>query len=224
MVAAVKTNDPDALTRGMEAIRARRNIRRELKFRELTQGSVGIFKELVDLLVESGGHVGAFVIDKDTFDPFEGKQLWEAHAWVTAALIKGMTTRKELATLLIDGISTPAGIAYGSHLRHQINSRFRNMRVVSAVSLDSKTCDGLQLVDMVASAIAHHRRAELLGGVPSKSPKAEVSRYLARALDLDDFADVRSERVNIRTGVARLSAVGEVNPGAALKSGGLVAS
>lgn len=218
VVAGLKTNDPDALTRGMEVIRAKRNVRRELKFRELTKGSVPVFKELIDLLVDSGSHVGAFVIDKDTYDPFAGKELWNAHAWVTAALIKGMTTRKELVTLLVDGISTPVGVAYGSHLRDQINGAFKTMRVVSAVSLDSRTCDGLQLADLIASAIAHHRKSSLVGEEDRGTPKAEVARYLARALDLNDFSDVHAEHVKIRTAAARAVPIGEINAEAALSS------
>lgn len=204
VVAAVKTSDPDALTRGMESIRARHSVRRELKFRELTRGSLPIFKDLVNLLVDSGSHIGAFVIDKDAFDPFKGRELWEAHSWITAALVKGMTSPRELATLLIDGISTPAGVAYGSHLRSGINRRFKTTRVVSAVSLDSRTCDGLQLADTVASAIAYERKMTAAGEMSSTTPKSVIARYLARGLDVENFNDTQSERVKIRTGVAKI--------------------
>ena len=207
VVAAVKTSDPDELTRGMEVIRARRNIRKELKFRELTQGSVPVFRELIDLLRDSGSHIGAFVIEKSVFDPFMNKEMWEAHAWVTSGLVKGMTSRRELATLLIDGISTPAGIGYGSHVRTSINKQFGSTRIVSAVSLDSRTCDGLQLADLVASAVAHQRKSvHALGAVGAaglRTPKAEVARYLARAFDVSDFADIQADKVRIRTAVAR---------------------
>jgi len=207
VVAAVKTGDPDRLTRGMEVIRARQNVRKELKFRELTQGSVPFFRQLVDLLHSSGSHIGAFVIDKTIFDPFDGKAVWEAHAWVTAGLVKGMTTRRELATLLVDGISTPADVAYGSHIRQSVNHRLGSTRVVSAVSLDSRTCDGLQLADLVASAIAFQRKAIHEAGSAQaatlKSPKAEIARYLARAFDLPDFSDIQSDKVRIRTAVPR---------------------
>jgi len=202
VVAAVKTNDPDALTRGMESIRAKHNVRREMKFRDLTRGSIPVFKALVDLVAESGSHIGAFVIDKEISDPFNGKPLWEAHSWVTAALVKGMTSRKELATLLLDGISTPAGVAYGSRLREGINRRFKATRVVSAVSLDSRTCDGLQLADMVASAIAYERKMAASGGQHADTPKSVVSRYLARSFDLFDFSDAHGDRVKIRTAIS----------------------
>jgi len=209
VVAALKTNDPDALTRGMESIRARRNIRGELKFRNLTRGSVPFFRELVELAHWSGSNLGAFVIDKATFDPFDGKDVWEAHAWVTAGLVKGMTSRTELATLLLDGISTPSGVAYGSHIRDSVNRRFGATRVVSAVSLDSRTCDGLQLADLVASAIAFQRKTVAGYGQDAarslNTPKAEIARYLARMFDLDDFSDVQAERVKIRTALPPLA-------------------
>lgn len=203
VVAALKTDEPDFLTRGMESIRAKHGIRKELKFRELTNGSLPIFKELVELVYRSGANIGAFVVDKPSFDPFLGKKLWEAHAWTVAALVKGMTTRRELATLLIDGISTPADVAYGHRIRAMINEAFRSTRVVSAVSLDSRTCDGLQLADMIASAIAHQRVGCRLSSVEdylrNSSPKAELSKYVARTFGLADFSDVRSDRVSVRT-------------------------
>jgi hypothetical protein len=202
-MAALKTNDPDFLTRGMESLRAKHNVRHELKFSELTRGSISFFQGLIELIHDSGSEIGAAVIDKRLYDPFPDKPLWEAHSWTTAALVKGMTNRRELATLLVDGISTPADVAYGSRLRTSVNERFKSMRVVSAVSLDSRTCDGLQAADMVASAIAHDRKTVNEFGRDHYSrlttPKAQIAKYLARRFDLGDFEDIRTGKVNIRT-------------------------
>ena len=203
VVAAVKTTDPDFLTRGMMALRQRESIHKELKFSGTTRRSVPFLKQLIDMLHKSGASIGAFVIDKNVHDPFIGQELWEAHAWSTSALIKGMTTRRELATILQDGISTPANVAYGTHIKKKINSHYRTMRVISAVSLDSKTCDGLQLADLVASSIAYARRkaVDLTDVEFSRlaTPKAEVARYLARTFDLPNFGDIKTTRVNIKS-------------------------
>lgn len=203
VMAGLKTNDPDALTRGVEAIRHRSNVRSELKFAGLTKKSVSTFKRLADLIHDSGSMIGALVVDKRLFDPFADKPLWEGHAWTTAALVKGMTNRRELATLLLDGISTPKDVAYGSHVRTIVNKRFNNMRVVSAVSLDSRTCDGLQLADLVASAIAFERKTVEAQGRDRYqdlgSPKAQIARYLCRAFDLQTFSDLKTDRVRIMT-------------------------
>ena len=203
VVAAVKTNDPDYLTRGMASIRTRARRFSEMRFRELNRSSVPMFRDLTELLYDSGAIIGAFIVDKKIHDPFVNRAQWEGHAWVTSALIKGMTSRKELATVLSDGISTPAGVAYGTHLRQTINSRFRSMRVVSAVSLDSKTCDGLQLADMVASAIAYERKTIRAEGAETyaqrTTPKAEAAKYLARVFGVDSFNDVRNDRVNVKS-------------------------
>lgn len=204
VVATVKTDDPDALSRGMEDIRHRHQFRRsEFKFGDVTSKSMPTYRELVELLYQSGAQLGAFVIDKKVHDPFVGRQQWEGHAWVAAALVKGMTTRRELVSILIDGISVPRGVSYGREIQDKINRHFRCTRVVSALSLDSCTCDGLQVADLVASSIAHQRRALRTQAfeqyASGRSEKTQLSLYLARTFGLTMFADQRTDRVNIKT-------------------------
>ncbi len=218
VVAAVKTNDPDALSRGMEDIRQRKSFRREeFKFGDVTQKALPTYKELVELLHDTGCQIGAFVINKRVHDPFNGKEQWEGHSWVTAALIKGMTTRREVVTLLIDGISTPRGVSYGGAIQNKINRDFRCTRVVSATSLDSRTCDGLQVADLVASSIAHQRSAlrtqTFEDYAVGNSIKTQLSLYLTRTFGLTTLEDVRTDRVNIRTVVPPIPTVSSMTPG-----------
>lgn len=203
VMAAVKTTDPDYLTRGMMTIRQRAGVHSELKFRNVTKGSLDLMKQFVELLHASGASLGAFVIDKSIFDPLQDKELWRGHAWTTSRLIKGMTTRRELATLIHDGISTPKNVAYGTFVKKTINDGYRTTRVISAISLDSRTSDGLQLADLVASAIAFERKMVRTRGaeafLQANSPKAQLARYLSRTFDLPSFDDIKTQRVNIKT-------------------------
>lgn len=203
VVAGLKTNEPDFLTRGVAAIRQRHQRFGEFKFGNLNKGSEPIFRELIELLHSSGANIGAFVIDKTVHDPFANKEHWEGHAWTVAALVKGLTTRKELATLLVDGVSTPKDVAYGQRIRSDINASFRSTRVVSAISLDSKTSDGLQLADLIASSIAHQRRALQTKTFEeysqNRTPKTNTALYLARSFGVTTFDDIRTPRVSVRT-------------------------
>lgn len=204
VVGAVKTQSPDVLNRQIQRVRETHQFRKqEFKFGEVTKNSLPMYKELIELLVESEVEIGAFVIDKDIHDPFNGRSTWEGHIWVTAALLKGMTHRRELVTVLVDGISTPQGIAYGAKLQDKINRTFGTKRVVSAVSLDSCTCDGLQLADLIASGIAHQRKTlkeiSFDEYIQRRSPKAQLATYMSRALGLPDFGDHDSRRIRIRT-------------------------
>lgn len=166
----------------------------EFKFNAVSKNTFGAYKAIIDMLEASGAQIGASIIDKDVHDPFNGRDQWEGHAWISAALIKGLATRNELLTVLCDGISVPKGISYGNEVQRKVNGSFRNTRLASVVSLDSCTCDGLQLADIVAGAIHHSRR-----GTSVDNFKAQLSRYVRRTFDLDNFNDQRSSRVNIRT-------------------------
>ncbi|MEW1976957.1 DUF3800 domain-containing protein [Kocuria palustris] len=202
VLAAVKTDDPDALARGMMSIRDQYGFKKdEFKFNSVSKKTLPAYKAIIDMLEASGAQIGASVIDKGLHDPFNDRTLWEGHAWVSAALIKGMATRNELLTVLCDGISVPSGVSYGNSVQRMVNGRFQSTRLASVVSLDSCTCDGLQLADMMAGAIHHGRR-----GHSQVNIKAQLGRYVRRAFDLEDFHDQRTSRVNIKTILPRKDA------------------
>lgn len=142
-------------------------------------------------------------MEKSVADPFGGWEQWKGHAWVSAALVKGLCTRRELVTVLTDSISTPIGVSYGRHLREAVNRPLHSTRVVSVVSLDSCTCDGLQLANLVASAIAHQRNAlresSLESHASHRTPKTELSLYPSRTFGVSTFEDHSDARLNIRT-------------------------
>ncbi|WP_172119571.1 DUF3800 domain-containing protein [Actinomyces faecalis] len=204
VVAAVKVADPDKLLRGIEGVRQARSFRTEFKFSNVTRNALPAYEALADVIAESSATCGAFVVDKAQADPFAtGLPQWKAHNWTSVALVKAMVSRREIATVLTDSISTPDGTSYGAELRAAVNDAFRCMRVATALSLDSLTCDGLQAADLIASAIAHERKAMQDSTIEEfaarKTPKAQLSRYVATRLGLANFNDCRTERVRIRT-------------------------
>lgn len=79
------------------------------------------------------------------------------------------------------------------------NQRLRATSVVSAVCLDSRTSDLLQVADLVAGAIAHERRRAATGDTSPRSYKGKVAQRLATAFDRPGLADGRDARVNIAT-------------------------
>lgn len=205
VTSAVKTRDPDAVSRAVQAVRDRHNFtsKDELKFKDVTKHSLPILCEVVDAVVATGAKFGAFVLDKRHFDPWEGQEQWRGHLTATERLLRAMATRQEVCTALLDHISVPAGISYGHELLTKVNERFGNKRFVAAVSLDSRTCSGLQIADLVASSVYFYRRTVEEVGVEGYygigTPKARLARHVAEALELANFNDGRSELANIQT-------------------------
>lgn len=198
VVGGVKTREPGHLLREVKAVRDKHRFFDELKFTGITRNSLPIYADLVQVLAHSDARIVAFVIDKSIRDPFAGVADWDARANVTSQLVIGNTNRAEVATLLMDVCSTPRGIAIEEVVRRKVNDRFGATNLISSVSLDSKASDGLQLADLVASAIAYDRRARQSKSVPG-APKAIVARTLATGFGLADLGDHRSGRVNILT-------------------------
>lgn len=84
-----------------------------------------------------------------------------------------------------------------------LNRRFSNKRVVAAVSLDSRTCAGLQIADLLASAIFHTRKkieeTSLEEFLHNGTPKAKLAREIAAAMGVGSFADIRTPLLKIQT-------------------------
>jgi hypothetical protein len=90
-------------------------------------------------------------------------------------------------------------VAFEDVVRGMVNTRLGSTRLTTAACLDSESSDGLQVADLVASAIAFERR-RLAGesGAPN-SVKARVVNRLKEAFGGVDLTDGRTDRVNIQT-------------------------
>lgn len=205
VTAAVKTDDPDRVLRGFEAVRQESNYTNadELKFGRVNKGSLPVLRRVIDDAVGAGARFGIFVLDKRHFDPWVDVEQWEGHLFATERLLRGMTTRRELGVALLDHISVPKEVSYGAELLARINGRMGNRRFLTAVSLDSKTCPGLQIADIVASSAYHYRRGvEEMGQtqyLQQQSPKAQLARHVAETIGLGDFSDHKSDIASART-------------------------
>ncbi|MGV0326932.1 DUF3800 domain-containing protein [Corynebacterium confusum] len=205
VTAAVRTSDPDKLSRAIKACRDRKNFTKaeEIKFSKVTKNSEPILAELFSEAVSAGCTFGAFVLDKRHFDPWSNRDQWQGHRFATDRLLRGLITRREVSVLMVDHIDVPEGISYGDELAAGLNKRFGNKRVVTAVSLDSRTCPPLQIADLLASAVFHARKKIEENGLEhfldDKTPKARLAKDIAAALGETCFKDCRTDLLKLQT-------------------------
>ena len=199
VLGAGKIRAHGALMREVHHIRDAHSFEGEFKFHQITEGTRGIYYEVIDAIEASDLHVAACIVDASIFDPFSaGQPTWRVHATVLGQLLIGCINRVELVSVLMDTISTPRSIALDDVVRGEVNHRLKSTAVVSAACLDSRTCDGLQIADLIAGAVAlEHRRSVGLEG-NYHSPKSKVADRLKAALGTD-FRPGRSDRVNVQT-------------------------
>ena len=134
-----------------------------------------------------------------TTDPFCADEApWLTHARITAKLLVGIINRRELASALIDQISTPKGCAFDDTVRDMVNGRMKATSLVTVTCVDSTSNDGVQLADLVAGAVAHQRGQANNTASPT-SHKGKIAARLAAAYGVQSFQHVRTDRVNVAT-------------------------
>ena len=200
VVAAVKVRQPGLLARAILDVRNKTGHYNELKFSGITRDSLPVFHQIIDALHESDATLAACVVQGSVFNPFRGgKAVWQVHAEVTAQLLVGCINKRELVGVHLDGISTPLGCSLEEQVRRQTNQRLRATAIVSAVCLDSKTNDLLQVADLVAGAIFHERRRAFSDSDQPRSVKGKAALRLATVFERPGLTDGRDDRVNIAT-------------------------
>jgi len=200
VVGAVKVRKPGQLMRAVRDIRDRHAFHDEFKFNKISRGKFPVFCELIDVLEQSDAHIAACVVDRSHgTDPFVGDSAeWLVHARITAKLLVGILNKRELASVLLDEISTPKDCAFDDTVRDMVNRRMRATSLVTAACVDSACNDGVQLADLVAGAVAH-QRGQGNGTASPTSHKGKVAARLAAAFGVASFTDTRTDRVNVAT-------------------------
>ena len=92
VVAAVRTGDPDFLSREIKACREQHNFTKadEIKFSKVTKHSGPVLLEIFQTAVNAGCSFGAFVLDKRHFDPWSSREQWQGHLFATDRLLRGV--------------------------------------------------------------------------------------------------------------------------------------
>lgn len=195
VIGGIKVRRHGALFRAIRHIRDEADFRREFKFSEINRGSLSAYFAMIDELEKSDAHVVATVSNRP---PGKGSGDWRFYAEVTTRMVRGNVNRNEVVTLLMDHVSTPRAVPFEDVVRGRVNKHFGSTKVTTAACLDSRASDGLQVADLIASAIAFERRRVAGESGGTNSDKAKVVNRLKEAFG-SDLSDGRAPRVNIQT-------------------------
>jgi hypothetical protein len=181
-IGLLKCAEAATLTRGIQKLRDQHHWYDEIKWFDITKGSVPFYRQVVDACATSGAEFFCFVADRRAADPIvRFGSAWDAYAKLAEQLVVAACRPDELLALMADNYSTPDSVLFEQDLRAAVNRRLRRLALVSVVRLDSRSSDGLQAVDLLTSAVAHEFRAEA-GLASHTSPKGQMSAYVRSVL------------------------------------------
>ncbi len=185
-VGLLRSHEPSKMLRAIQKYRDQTHWYKEFKYTDITAGAVDLYKGLVDVcLTSSYQEFFCFVADRQVADPIQRfGSSWAAYSKLAEQLILASVRPNELVSVLADNYSTPDHILFEEDVRENVNRRLGRLAVVACCRLDSKSSDGLQVADLLTSAVAHEFRAAtgLAGAEPAQNPKAVVAAHVRHQL------------------------------------------
>lgn len=205
VVGAVKVRKHGEVMRAMRSVREKHEHWSELRFNRISFRTIPIYFDLIDeVFGRSYVHIHGTIVERARVAANGGERArlerWEAHSSIVALLLKGAIRKRELVSVSLDMISTPPDVAIEDDVRNKVNRSLGCQAVISAACQDSASSDGLQLADLVASAIAWEWRAKNLPASDPDNHKSKVVRRLRDTLNVDSLvASDTSPRYNVRS-------------------------
>ena len=147
-----------------------------------------IYKKILDLCLTSTDlKFYCFVADRSLADPIvRFGDRWTAYEKMAEQLVLASIRSPTIVSVLADNYSTPDEILFEDELKAGVNRRLNRLAVTTVIRLDSKTSDGLQVVDLLTSAAVFEFRAAA-GLASSSNDKAELAAYVRGRLGVDSF-------------------------------------
>lgn len=199
-VGVVKLQEPSQLLRAVIKFRDKTHWYHEFKFTDVTRNTLAMYKELATLAWETGQPTFyCFVADRRDQDPIARfGDPWRAYLKMAEQLIVATVKPNEIISVLADNYSTPDEVLFEEELRQAVNRRLRRLAVTTVARLDSRSTDGLQMVDLLTSAVAFEFRAHA-GLASPTNHKAQLASHVRSLIGMDSgLQGFKSDRVSIQ--------------------------
>lgn len=186
------------LLRAVQKFRDRHHWYGEIKWVDLTHGTYPLYEELIDTVVASNARFACFVSDRNVADPVvRFGDPWRAYERLAAQLVIGGSRKAELISLMADNYSSPDKVNFERDVKRLVNDRLGELCVTTCCRIDSKSADGLQIVDVLTGAVTfEYRQAAGLAGM--KGAKHRLSQHLRSRYGVTSFiGGVRAKNLKV---------------------------
>jgi Protein of unknown function (DUF3800) len=191
--------EPSIVLRKLQKLRDTRQWHSEIKWVDLTMTSLPLYVDLVDLMVGEEARFSCFIADRTNADPVKRfkQDAWLAYEKLATQVILGAAKPYELLSVMADNYSTPDHVRFEEELRSEVNRRLDRLAVTTVCRLDSKSCDALQIVDVLTGAVTfEHRHAAGLAG--NRSAKYVLAEHLRNTYGVSTtLAGCKTEKLNV---------------------------
>ncbi len=200
VVGALKfARDYGLVTNELVTLRDKANWRSEAHFSKINRTTEHLYRETIKIVAESGARFRYVVHDRrqPNLDFERHKEPWKRDAQLAIRLLRSATWTGETVTSIIDYVSTPRSVNYENYIHVAVNRLLGEEQVVSVLRMDSKTCWGLQLADILTGAVAHQYMQSVKSEVKATTPKGRVAGFVAETYNLESLIMADSKKLKM---------------------------
>jgi hypothetical protein len=197
--ALVFRRDHGLVTNEIAVLRDQAEWRKEAHFVEVNRTTAHLYRAAVDIVAKSDGRFVCAVVDKDEWNPLASRRdSWKTHAQLTIQLLGAVVGKGHpILSVLIDHLTTPAAVNYEGYVATAVNRTQGYLAIAGVNRMDSRSCIGLQLADILTGAVAHQYRQDKDPTARAGSPKGQVAAHVAQAWNLSTLVGAGSPRFKV---------------------------
>lgn len=196
-IGLLKVRDPAALLRGVQLIRDRREFHEEIHWASLDKAgrrgcdrSLQVAHEVMDLVFDTTGtRFCCQIADRQHGDltaKFSGHEHAgeRAYEWLASRVLREVIEPDEIVSVIADKRSTSPNVRFEAAVAESVNRAEARLAIASVCRMDSRSTDGLQLVDLLLGAAALDLRQ---GQTATGSQKQQLLTHLLERCDCATF-------------------------------------
>jgi hypothetical protein len=196
-IGLLKVRDPAALLRGVQIIRDRLEFHEEIHWASLDKAGrrgrdrrLQVALEVMDLVFDTAdARFCCQIADRQHGDltaKFSGQEHADemAYEWLASRVIREVIEPDEIVSVIADKRSTSPKVKFEAAVAQSINQAEDRLAVASVCRVDSRSTDGLQLVDLLLGAAALDLRQ---GRTTTGSQKQQLLAHLLERCDCPTF-------------------------------------
>jgi hypothetical protein len=197
-IGCLKSPEPSSLVREMRALRQARQYMGELHWAAFDKAElqgrddvVELACNAIDLIFDDANISFACTIaDRgrgDLTSRFRNHShpAHKAYEHLASQAVAGLIGDRDLVTVLVDDVSTPADVHFEADVARSVNVQADRLAVVNVCRLDSRCTDGLQLIDLLLGAVTFDLRRGLVS--ESESQKQRILSHVLERCDCPSF-------------------------------------
>lgn len=199
-VGLLKCPEPAVIQRPMQKLRDREHFRQEIKWSEVRQNNLRLYREALKCYFEcEEASFSCFISDKTVNNPIQrfGSE-WAAYEHLASKLLVGNIKPDEIVTVLADEYSTPPGVRFEENVRRLVDRKLGREAICGVLRMRSTGVDLFQILDLLLGAAAYDHKLAT-GLITGRNPKARLLCHIKDRLEIESFVgDIKTTRVNVK--------------------------